>query len=758
MKKLYCILIAVIVLSLGLAAQSTAATCPDVAGTYEVTYKRTFKAKGLGKDNWQGSDLLILEADGTFMFGDATGTYSCDKKGKKIRLNLDESGLDELENYFAEIISDLAFKKGTDLEPWEITCIIQKVKISKIKINKKTAKPKGKVKIEVKGRASAEVDGKQEKGKFSYKGKGKIQGLEPEALKEEIKSKAIEILPDEEYSVLEDELGDATVLELEDLDDAIDEFLDSVNEHQNEEQNLSASMINTRSVPYIAYKNIKDAKSMYKDLFGDINFEDAKKAFLNAGMGFKRVVLGGAGGSLTIALGAGGEVTVESGSGPGQAYDFLNFSRLDYFTRFCAGSVGVKIGAGISLDGKLSLLASEGIIFGFEKDEKYSKGPSVGKNYSIGLSGKLLKGLELSIGVGSSRSLKGTCSLSGCNPFTPSGESTGKYSFSAAVKVSVSGGASAEVSGNLSKGGTYSCNKSPESVYKFLKKSNPKKIDTITAGFKMASHLIISNGGPTGSAITLPAAATAILYGILYDEDLIDNSSIIPTAEITPQNQYHGDEYSFKLYLENNTDEQIYVNNIERIEYRDGKDLYKDILDDNKLGWKTSIVPPAKKVLIYEWTDIVDCTGSAGTADFSDTFIFNTDAGEFEAYDKYSVDCNDKNRLADHTMCEDVDAGFWPINRTNTFFTDEDQAVSWLRIENYESSSGLKVKWKWYDPNNILRREYPESGAPGSYWGYHFWDELPIRGYLPENKPGTWKVRVYINGDFKYEESFVIKP
>lgn len=175
MKKFYCILIAAIIISLGLAAQSTAATCPDVAGTYEVKYNRTFKIKGLGNEKWKGSELLILEDDATFMFGDATGTYSCDKKRKKIKLKLDDSGLDEMEDHFVEIIIDLASDKGVILEPEDITCIIKKVKISKITVNKKNKKPKGKAQIEVKGTASAEVDGKQEKGKFSYIGKLKIK-------------------------------------------------------------------------------------------------------------------------------------------------------------------------------------------------------------------------------------------------------------------------------------------------------------------------------------------------------------------------------------------------------------------------------------------------------------------------------------------------------------------------------------------------------------------------------------------------------
>ena len=74
----------------------------------------------------------------------------------------------------------------------------------------------------------------------------------------------------------------------------------------------------------------------------------------------------------------------------------------------------------------------------------------------------------------------------------------------------------------MSSGTSYTCSDLSLMPIDFLDKNDPSKIDTITAGLKMAASLIVCAGGATGSALTLPAAATAIFYGILYDEDLVD--------------------------------------------------------------------------------------------------------------------------------------------------------------------------------------------------------------------------------------------
>ena len=152
----------------------------DVIGNYPIFSQTKFKAKGLGKiADTDDGDELILNGNGTFSLGSAdpvTGIFSLDSKGKKILLEIDAPSLAALADDFAQVIADLIFdKEGISIDPNDITVEIQDVKISPIKIDKKTGKAKGKFKATIKGIASAEIDSEQEQGKFSLKGKFTIQ-------------------------------------------------------------------------------------------------------------------------------------------------------------------------------------------------------------------------------------------------------------------------------------------------------------------------------------------------------------------------------------------------------------------------------------------------------------------------------------------------------------------------------------------------------------------------------------------------------
>jgi len=170
------------VISLGLATQLNAAVIGDVIGAYPLLSKTTFKAKGLGKDVDEGTDdILTLFPDSTFSLGsgvdDVTGLWSLDSKGKKIQLQIDALSLAALAENFAQAISGAVMDKfGVLIDPVDITVVLQEPKISKIKIDKKTEKPKGKIKVIIKGTASAFVPGEgTEQTKFSLKGKFTIQ-------------------------------------------------------------------------------------------------------------------------------------------------------------------------------------------------------------------------------------------------------------------------------------------------------------------------------------------------------------------------------------------------------------------------------------------------------------------------------------------------------------------------------------------------------------------------------------------------------
>jgi Protein of unknown function (DUF1566)/Putative metal-binding motif len=352
----------------------------------------------------------------------------------------------------------------------------------------------------------------------------------------EVTTKASQILPDDELSIIEDVFDDATAQELESLDNAIDSFLESVEAHQEEENLLtsnasSGSGSSSRSAFEVTNDIFLDTKLMLNDTFGNINSrEDAKRAFLNAGIGFNREVFGGLGNSITGAFITGGTFSLEGGIGAGVAYDFLNFSKYNYINEYCAINGGKVFGVEGSAGGDVISIIADGFMFGFQKNEEYRGGPAIGKNESLGLSGDIIKGIGISIASGNWIGLNDSCDPNACMDLSiPTGEYTDKFGFSIAQKVSFSVGASIGVSLNLSNGDSYSCTRSILAVQKYFNETSQSRIKRIIAGFVMASDLMMCNGGPTGSALAPPAAGIAILYGIYYDEDLVDDPSVNET-------------------------------------------------------------------------------------------------------------------------------------------------------------------------------------------------------------------------------------
>jgi hypothetical protein len=167
------------VISLGLATQLNAAEIPDVIGTYDLFTQVKFKAKGLGKMAEEGEGDELTLGDGSFVLGPVTGDFELDAKGKKILfVSFDEDGLTELKEEFAKTISLLVDAKYDISIDWSLIDIeLQPIKVSKIKIDKKTNEPTKKFKVAVKGIAGANVpfEGYQT-AKFSFKGKFTILG------------------------------------------------------------------------------------------------------------------------------------------------------------------------------------------------------------------------------------------------------------------------------------------------------------------------------------------------------------------------------------------------------------------------------------------------------------------------------------------------------------------------------------------------------------------------------------------------------
>ena len=193
-----------------------------------------------------------------------------------------------------------------------------------------------------------------------------------DTIKNEIKSKAIKILPAEEYLILEKSLENASETELRELNNSIDQYLDAESEHEQKNSSTNLSMKNLGLSNSFSEQNIAATKSIFSDIFGNLNNEISKRTFLNAGMGFRREAFLSAGGSITGTIVVGETFILEAGAGPGVAYDFLNFKSYNYTSAFCAGSSGIAIGLHAGLSGELNGVVAESCDFWVSKGRKFS--------------------------------------------------------------------------------------------------------------------------------------------------------------------------------------------------------------------------------------------------------------------------------------------------------------------------------------------------------------------------------------------------
>lgn len=120
--------------------------------------------------------------------------------------------------------------------------------------------------------------------------------------------------------------------------------------------------------------------------------------------------------------------------------------------------------------------------------------------------------------------------------------------------------------------------------------------------------------------------------------------------------------------------------------------------------------------------------------------------------------------LTDHTMAKSVQSSspYDPIERTSDFTTGDTGAYSWLKLENVRGSH--QVMWEWYNPSWNLYSTATSTIPDPESQGYQYWSwskpsaMLYMRGHTPASTPGTWTVRVYVDGEYKYQESFNIHP
>jgi len=112
--------------------------------------------------------------------------------------------------------------------------------------------------------------------------------------------------------------------------------------------------------------------------------------------------------------------------------------------------------------------------------------------------------------------------------------------------------------------------------------------------------------------------------------------------------------------------------------------------------------------------------------------------------------------LEDHTMCKGVQPNDpWdPITRTNTFYTNDYAAYSWLKFV-YIYSPSHTVTWEWYDPDDVFIDDASSTIPDPASEGREYWPWCKASCYLPIDGYQAWyasrlgrpfKVKVYYDG------------
>lgn len=112
--------------------------------------------------------------------------------------------------------------------------------------------------------------------------------------------------------------------------------------------------------------------------------------------------------------------------------------------------------------------------------------------------------------------------------------------------------------------------------------------------------------------------------------------------------------------------------------------------------------------------------------------------------------------------CQNVDATtpFMYSGQKDAFGSAEAKVYAWIELTNVYGAHTVDVKLyrpdgTFYDHSSI---DVPDAQTQGfAYWSwYRLYPSWPITGSEIANTPGTWTVRLYIDGDYKQSISFVL--
>ena len=99
-----------------------------------------------------------------------------------------------------------------------------------------------------------------------------------------------------------------------------------------------------------------------------------------------------------------------------------------------------------------------------------------------------------------------------------------------------------------------------------------------------------------------------------------------------------------------------------------------------------------------------------------------------------------------------------PIEPTLTFTTDDNEAISYVKLRNLAGEH--KLRWDWINPKGEIYSssgDYTLSASKGRYREEVVaWHRLSIRGDRASGSPGEWQIRVYLDGSLIIQKGFTI--
>ena len=123
--------------------------------------------------------------------------------------------------------------------------------------------------------------------------------------------------------------------------------------------------------------------------------------------------------------------------------------------------------------------------------------------------------------------------------------------------------------------------------------------------------------------------------------------------------------------------------------------------------------------------------------------------------------------ITDYTMCENIqNASPWnPINRKDVFGADDLYATAWVELSNL--TKGVNVEFKWIDPDGatvLVDRVWvpdPRTRQAEYYSTFRVGQQFTLAetSYYqdPKEKPGLWKVEVYVDGTNMLSMTFTVE-